>query len=122
MKHLHWIMAPFIGIKLLLISAASAFAQAGPGQGPREDYMHYPWGGMMSGGWLGMAFHVVILLLILIALVLVVKWLMVQSSSSKREDKALREQPNRALEHLKERYARGEIDREEFEQKKQDLG
>ncbi len=115
-------MALFVGGKMLLISAASAFAQVGPGQGPREDHMYYPWGGMMGGGWLGMAFHVVILILILIALVLVVKWLLVQSSSSKREDKALREQPDRAMELLKERYAGGEIDREEFEQKKQDLG
>ncbi|WP_291320292.1 SHOCT domain-containing protein [Desulfonatronospira sp.] len=121
MKYLHWIMALFTGGKMLLISAASAFAQTGPGQGPREDYMHYPWGGMMSWGWLGMAFHVLMLILILIALVLVVKWLLMQSSQSKREDKAIPEQKSRSLEILKERYARGEIDRQEFEQKKQDL-
>ncbi len=115
-------MAPFVGVKLLLISAASAFAQVGPGQGSRGDYMHYPWGGMMGGGWLGMAFQVLILILILIVLVLVVKWLLMQSSNFKKEDKTLQEQKSRATEILKERYARGEIDREEFEQKKQDLG
>ena len=122
MKYLHWIMALFVGGKMLLISAASAFAQAGPGQSPREEYMHHPFGGMMSGGWLGMAFHVVFFILILIVLVLVIKWLLMQSSQSKREDKAIPEQKSRSLEILKERYARGEIDRQEFEQKKQDLG
>ena len=121
MKYLHWIMALFVGGKMLLISAVSAFAQTGPGQGPRGDYMQYPWGGMMSWGWLGMAFHVLMLILILIALVLVVKWLLMQSSHSRREDKAIPEQKSRSLEILKERYARGEIDRQEFEQKKQDL-
>jgi len=55
-------------------------------------------------------------------LVLVVKWLLMQSSHSKRKDKSIPEQKSRSMEILKERYARGEIDRQEFEHKKQDLG
>jgi putative membrane protein len=48
-------------------------------------------------------------------LVILVRWLAAQSSASKGE------RSKTALEILQERYARGEIGREEFEQKKQDL-
>lgn len=70
-------------------------------------------------GWCGMGFGWVSMILfsalVVAGLVILVRWLAAQSSASKGE------QSKTALEILQERYARGEIGREEFEQKKQDL-
>jgi len=49
---------------------------------------------------------------IVVALVILVKWLAGSTSSSTHRT---------ALDILKERYARGEIGKEEFEQKRRDL-
>lgn len=117
MNHLHMITALFAGFPVTLSSPSSAFAQWGPGYGG----MHSSWGGMMGGtGWIGMIIHLFIWVLLLIALILIVKWLF-QSIGSKEQGETQKGQPDRALNILKERYARGEIDREEFDQKKQDL-
>jgi putative membrane protein len=68
----------------------------------------YEWhgygGGMMWIFWI----------LIIIALVWLVAFVTRRGSVSSGSDKS-------ALEILKERYARGEIDRDEFEQKQKDL-
>jgi putative membrane protein len=75
--------------------------------GNHEDWM-WDMGGLHMGlGW--------ILILVVVA---VVVWLLVRGPLSVSGSGA--ERP-RALDILKERYARGEIDREEFEQKKRDL-
>lgn len=69
--------------------------------------------------WGGMAFGMVSMLLFWVSLVAVVViairyvWGTGISSESRQE--------KTALDILKERYARGEIEREEFEQKKRDL-
>lgn len=65
--------------------------------------------GMMSGGYwiIGLIFW----LLVLIGLVLLIKYLW--EGGAKKEESA--------LELLKKRYARGEISKEEFEEKKKDL-
>lgn len=77
------------------------------------------WG---DGGWWWWGFgalHMLLLwgLLILI-IVALVKW--VFGMPGGRSDTSRREE-GRALEILKERYARGDIGKEEFEQKKRDL-
>jgi len=56
--------------------------------------------------------------LIIVGLVFVVRWL-IQAS---RQPGGSSPSGGRALDILKERYARGEINREEFERMKQDLG
>ncbi|OGA29672.1 MAG: electron transporter RnfE [Betaproteobacteria bacterium RIFCSPLOWO2_02_FULL_65_24] len=74
--------------------------------------------GMMDGygwGWWGMGPMLLWWVLIILGIVVLVRWL--ARSSGGREPVA--ETP---LDILKKRYARGEIDREEFEQKKRDLG
>jgi putative membrane protein len=53
-------------------------------------------------------------ILVIIGIVVLVKWLM-------EKDKRTSDSGENPLEILKRRYARGEIDREEFEQKKRDL-
>jgi putative membrane protein len=72
--------------------------------------------GMMDGygmgygiGILGLIFSI----LVIIGLVLLIKYLW-ESGGAKREQES-------ALEILKKRYARGEISKEEFEEKKKDL-
>ncbi len=66
--------------------------------------------GMMGGIWIiGLVFWI----LILIALVLLIKYLWERSGTRRIEESA--------LELLKKRYARGEISKEEFEERKKDL-
>jgi putative membrane protein len=55
--------------------------------------------------------------LVIVGLVFLIKWL-IQTTGSGKID---RQTGSRAIEILKERYARGEIDQAEFESKKKDL-
>ena len=78
----------------------------------------YEWGWgmrpMMWGAWgFGMMFMMVLFwVLVIIGIVLAIRWLTNQR----------REKPSdSALEILRQRYARGEIDKEEFEAKNRDL-
>ena len=68
---------------------------------------HYMYGGFMWIFWI----------IVLVVLVLLVKWIFEQSRSGSSDTKE-KESP---LEILKKRYARGEINQEEYEQKKKDL-
>ena len=105
-------------IAFLIFSAyrSEAFAQW-------RGYGGYPMSpGYMGGygmGWFGGIFMIVFWILVIVGLVFLIKWL-VQSprehSSSGRTDTS-----SRALDILKERYARGEINKQEFEEKKKDL-
>ena len=71
---------------------------------------------MMMGGF-GAIFMVVFLVLVLVGLFFLGKWLIPEFQGRLGDGRP----GSRALEIIKERYARGEIDREEYEQKKQDL-
>lgn len=70
---------------------------------------------MMWGAWgVGMMFMMLVFwAVVVIGIVLTVRWLVGQSREAR---------PDRALEILRERYARGEINREEFETKRRELG
>ena len=78
--------------------------------------------GMMGGwggGWFGGIFMMIFWILILVGLVFLIKWLVQSTNRGKLE--AGGSAGERALDILKERYARGEIDKAEFEAKKEDL-
>jgi putative membrane protein len=82
-------------------------------------WRRYDWDtgtGMMGGwywsGWMGAIVMLLIWALIIAGLALLIRWLL--SAGRKKEDSA--------LETLRQRYARGEISREEFQEKKKDLG
>ncbi len=65
------------------------------------------------GGWLGPVFMLVFWALAITGVVFLVRYLLRQGRGADREDSA--------LEMLKRRYARGEIEKEEFEAKRRDL-
>lgn len=76
---------------------------------------------MMGGGGLGMGFSMGWFGLIFwIAVIALVIW-GIKAISENRSRNESRSGGDRALEILKERYARGEIERDEFETRKRDL-
>jgi len=80
-------------------------ANSGQMMGNWDDHSMGWFGGM---GWISMLFFWGLVILLIIALI---KWIMTPKTSSALS----------ALEILKARYAKGEIDKQEFENKKQDL-
>jgi putative membrane protein len=74
------------------------------------------WG--MGMGWIGMLVGIAFWVLIFLALVYLIKYLIQATGRPGRPPESERKTP---LDILKERYARGEIDKEEFDSKKKDL-
>jgi putative membrane protein len=80
-------------------------------------------GRMMEGwgwgiGWFGGIFMILFWILIIIALVFFIRWLVQNTRGGTAYS---RTESSTALDILKERYARGEIGKQEFEEKKRDL-
>ena len=69
-------------------------------------------------GWLGGFFKIVFWILIIIRLIFLIKWL-IQTTKNIREGG---ERESHAIDILKERNAKGEIDKSQFETIKADLG
>jgi putative membrane protein len=104
----------FVLFMLGLYPISSAFAQ----QGRYGDWHMGP--DMMGGwgmGWFGGIFMIVFWILILVGIVFVIRWL-VQVTGKKDESG---QRGSRAMDILKERYARGEIDEAQFKAMKQNL-
>ena len=96
-------------------AAAIAWAQ----DRPWESWGWHPMWGMWGMWGIGMGlFTLLVWGLVIVSLVLGIRWLLSQGRDAQGRD--ARSDP--ALEILRQRYARGEIDREEFEAKKRDLG
>ena len=69
-------------------------------------------------GWIGMIFMAAFWIAVIVGIVFLIRWLAVSTGSA---GKKRGEAEESALEILKKRYARGEIKKEEFEEKKKDL-
>lgn len=77
--------------------------------------MHWGWGPEMMG-WGGGFVMVIFWVVIIVGVTLLVKWL--TASSGKEAGTSAKESP---MEILKRRYAAGEIDKKEFEERKKGL-
>lgn len=102
---------------LYLVSALGAVSPAWSQTGPGDHWMwrsHWGWGGMWPGGVGMLLFWGVIILLIV---------LVVRGLSGGRADRGASSAPaaNSALQILQERFARGEIDKDEYEERRKVL-
>ena len=81
-----------------------------------REWGHGP--GMMGGyggGGIGSIIMVAFWVAVIVGIVLLIRWLVMSTSGEVSESE------DSALEILKKRYARGDIDKKEFDQKKKDL-
>ncbi len=100
-KVLVWVVGVLSGVLMPM----TAWAQ----QRPYDWGMHYMWGPWGIGMMLMM---LVFFGLVIVGLVFGIRWLITQGKEP---------QSDSALDILRQRYARGEINKEEFETKKQEL-
>ena len=102
------------------LTIQNAYAQAAPPGPPSAPYQGWcPGCGPMMGwghmGWLGFAMMLLFWIVIIAGIIVLVRWLTSGAPAARRG------QEESALDVLKKRYARGEISKEEFEEKKRDL-
>lgn len=102
-------------MKEVLFSAASAGWLEPLSQTPGGGWHHdMPWG--WHGWWMGPIMWLIMLALAILAIVAL--WRVVSGGSGPRESVG----SDRSLEILRERFARGEIDEEEFKARRRALG
>jgi putative membrane protein len=88
-------------------------------QGRGYDWGHGP--GMMGWGygmgWFGGIIMIAFWIAVIVGIALLIRWLVITTRSTGQSTY----HEGSALEILRKRYARGEINKEEFEEKKRDL-
>ena len=100
-----------VAMGALLGSSLQAAAQQEYGPWRMHDWMGWGWGGM----WLGPLFMLALLALLVAVVIALTQWL----GGDRARPSAT---PSRsAREVLDERYARGEIDRDEYLKRRQDI-
>ncbi len=95
----------------LIVALALVIGTDGPGYGGHG----MGWGYGM--GWFWPIIMVAFWIVVIVAIVFLIRWLI----KTPRAGKQWARSEDSALEILKRRYARGEIDKQEFEEKKKDL-
>jgi len=113
-------------VAVAAISAAVVFAPSVSWAQPPAEPDRYPYGPhmMWGGGWYGMFFGPLFMIVLLVAVIagvgLVGRWFGAPWYGAQPPHHA---PPGRTpLDILKERFARGEIDKEEFEERRRVLG
>ena len=115
-----------MGKRLSGCDTSAAFPAESLGWMPMMNMM---WGGtnnMMNFGfgplgWFSWIFMILWWALVIIGIVALIKWLTSQSRGTHNHEKSASLAGRSVLDILKERYAKGEIDKKEFEGKKKDL-
>jgi putative membrane protein len=101
-----------------VVVPTSTWAQAPPDPATYGYGPHMMWWG---GGWFGMVFGslfmILVLALVIAVAVLVVRWLGGPGAASHQA-----RPPQAPLDILRERFARGEINKDEFEERRRVLG
>ena len=112
LKGLKWFLTMMV---LSNIYLNSALAQSG-------RYSNWHMGRWMMGGWgmgwFGMIFMFLFWGLIIVGLVFLIRWLIQDTGDKGHSGVSM---GSNAMDILKERYAKGEINRDEFESMKKDL-
>lgn len=99
---------------LVLLSATNAFAQ----QQPRSGYGPHMWDGGWHGWFFGPIMMIVFIAVAVVVVVLLVRWL---GGGMHGHPNHLHPTGKAPLDILKERFAKGEIDKEEFEERRRVL-
>jgi len=100
-----------VGFTVVMLAPTSALAQERTWEWHWSTHpMMFMWG---AGGLLMMLMMLVFWVVVIAALIFGLRWLMGQGRPPVRDD---------AFEILRQRYARGDIDKQEFEARKRDLG
>jgi putative membrane protein len=76
------------------------------------------WGWEYHGGLFSVVLTGLLGIAVIVAILFLIRWLTVSTSHKNRPVRPT----DSALEILRQRYAKGEINKEEFEEKKKDLG
>jgi|Deesub1362A_J573_1020465.scaffolds.fasta_scaffold24899_2 putative membrane protein len=105
----------FLGLTGVLGFSSESFAQGYGGWGMGPGMMG--WGMGYGMGWLWAVLMVVFWIAVIVGIVFLIRWLILSTKTPSQHGR----QEESALDILKKRYARGEIDKEEFEQRKKDL-
>ena len=104
-------------IILVAVYLRPVFAHGGmTGNGHMMPWMMGDWG----MGWYGIIFTLLFWIFIILGAIALIRWAL-QATSGKNRPDTYKSESSRPLEILKERYAKGEITREEFETMKNDL-
>lgn len=108
-----------ISTAFLAVTASAFLSSATWAQQSSPEYDRYGWGPHMmgwGGGWFGM---ILVLAVVIAVAVLIIRWL-----GGPWHATAPHQSPTTqsALDILKERFARGEIDKDEFEERRRILG
>jgi len=109
-RSVRWKFLP-AGPVLVVLGRSSALAQDRTWEWHWSTHpMMFMWG---AGGLLMMLMMLVFWVVVIAGLIFGMRWLVGQGRSTPRDE---------ALEILRQRYARGDIDKQEFETRKRDLG
>jgi putative membrane protein len=110
------------GLRWSLLILIFSYLYSSPAIAQSGRYNSWHMGRWMMGdwgmGWFGMIFMILFWGLSIIGLVLLIRWLFQATGSRGHPDVS---SGSKAIDILKERYARGEITRDEFESMKKDI-
>ena len=105
--------------EMYFLLAGELLAQWGGNYG-RGGYGGYG-PGMMGwgyGGWFSSIFDIIFLIAVVVGVFFLIRWIISASAKQGGQESGAGDS---AIEILRKRYARGEINKEEFEEKKKDL-